>query len=397
MRILFLSRWYPFPPNNGSKLRIYNLLRYLSQKHSITLLSFYEPDEGKPDLRSASTVCQAIHTVPWREFRPTHWRSLLGLVHPTPRWFLDTHSKEMANMVRDCLQSHTYDVLIASQTIMAPYIRNIQGIPKILEEAEVGVFIQRAQSSSPGRKIRHSLTWWKYRQYLKNLFQEFERITVVSEKEKAHLLPLISQKARVVVIPNGVSLKDYRSIVAIPKPNTIIFTGSFRYSANHEAMVWFVSQVLPLIQARIPDVKLIITGDPAGKSIPHNPNVIQTGVVEDVRKWIASAWVAIAPLQTGGGTRLKILEAMALHTPVVATTKGAEGLGADSSIHMLIADTPEEFANALIQICQSPSLREQIAHSAFEFVQARYDWDIILPLYQQMLDEVTPSEKVERG
>ncbi|MEJ5313041.1 MULTISPECIES: glycosyltransferase [Anaerolinea] len=397
MRILFLSRWFPFPPNNGSKLRIYNLLRYLSQNHSITLLSFYEPDEGNPDLSSASAVCQRIHTVPWKEFRPTHWRSLLGFFHPTPRWVLDTYSKEMEKMVRDCLQSQTYDVIIASQTIMAPYTRRIQGIPKILEEAEVGVFIQKARSSSLPRKIRHSLTWWKYRAYLQSLFHEFDRITVVSQEEKNYLSPLVPQKDRVVVISNGVSLKDYRSTVALPKPDTIIFTGSFRYSANHEAMAWFISQVLPLIQAQIPDVRLIITGDPAGKSIPSNPNVIQTGVVEDVREWIASAWVAIAPLQTGGGTRLKILEAMALHTPVVATTKGAEGLGAISHVHLLIADTPEDFANAVIQICQSPALREQIAHSAFEFVQNQYDWDMILPLYQQMLDEITSSKKEERG
>lgn len=397
MHILFLSRWYPFPPNNGSKLRIYNLLRFLGQSHTITLVSFYDPDEGIAQ-EPVPSFCREVYTLPWKEFRPAHWKALLGFFHPYPRWVVDTYSREMEHLVNDLLEKHSFDVVIASQTIMAPYARKIQGTPKILEEAEVGVFIQRAQKSSGALgKFRHSLTWLKYQRYLQGLFSDFARITVVSEEEKSHILPLTRQPEKVEIIPNGVKVQDYETIMRNPIPNTLIFTGSFRYSANYEAMMWFVSQVFPLIQAEIPDVRLIITGDPAGKRLPFNPQVSQTGVVPDVREWIASSWVVVAPLQTGGGTRLKILEAMALRTPVVSTSKGAEGLDVHSPKHLIIADSPAEFARAVIAICQDPALREKIATSAFDLVKEKYDWDSILPRYQEILTGITSPKVLERG
>lgn len=397
MRILFLSRWYPFPPNNGSKLRIYNLLRFLGQSHAVTLVSFYDPDEGIIQ-EPVPPFCKEVYSLPWKEFRPTHWKALLGFFHPHPRWVVDTYSKEMARLVNDQIEKHSFDVIIASQTIMAPYVRKIQGIPKVLEEAEVGVFIQKAKKS-PGTlgKFRYSLTWLKYQEYLRRLFRDFDIITVVSEEEKSHVLPLTKRPEKVEVIPNGVKVKDYEDIVRNPVPNTIIFTGSFRYSANYEAMTWFVSQVFPLIQAKIPDIRLIITGDSAGKHLPFNPQVTQTGKVPDVREWIASSWVAIAPLQTGGGTRLKILEAMALCTPVVSTSKGAEGLDAISSKHLIIADSPNEFAKAVIDICRDSALREEIATSAFDLIKDKYDWDSILPRYQEILEGITSPKVRERG
>lgn len=396
MRILFLSRWYPFPPNNGSKLRIYNLLRYLSQYHRITLVSFFDPEEGSPEIPHPS-FCQEIHLLPWREFHPMRWKALLGFLHPTPRWVIDTYSAEMAHLIQKLTAAGKFDTIIASQTIMAPYARNHRGIPRILEEAEVGVFIQKAQNS-PGLlgKFRHSLTWHKYRLYLKKLFRDFDKITVVSQKEQSHVLPLARDAEQVEIIPNGVMVKDYENIIPNPTPNTLIFTGSFRYFANYEAIMWFINKVFPLIQTQIPNIRLIVTGDPAGKSLSDNPQILQTGAVSDVREWIASSWVAIAPMQTGGGTRLKILEAMALRTPVVATSKGAEGLEAISPIHLMIADSPEDFASAVIQICQNSALHKSIADAAFDLVKQKYDWDSILPQYQRMLERIASPAILER-
>lgn len=388
MRILFLSRWFPYPANNGSKLRIYNLLRGLSRAHTVDLVSFYDPREGVADLASLHGICQEVKAVAWREFNPTSLSALRGLFGVMPRSVVDTHSPEMSRVIRAALDAKRYDLLIASQIDMAPYAVERAEIPVLLEEAEVGVYAQKAAQASawPGR-MRHSLTWWKYRQYLRGLFRNIAAATVVSDQEKRLLQMAVPDARKIIVIPNCMQLQDYDGVSAEPNPDSLIYTGSFRYDVNYEAMVWFVNEVYPLVQAQHPQARLIITGDPAGKQLPAASNLTQTGVVADVRPWLAAARVALAPLQTGGGTRLKILEAMALRTPVVATSKGVEGLKAQSGVHLLVADEPQDFADAVLRLLREDVLHQQVAAAGFDLVRQKYNWDAVLPDLLQLAEE----------
>src|SRR3989304_6090235 len=144
-------------------------------------------------------------------------------------------------------------------------------------------------------------------------------------------------------------------------------------------MVWFLEEVYPLIQAQVPDLSLTITGDHADLPLPPASNVTLTGVVDDIRPLIASSSVSLVPLQAGGGTRLKILEAMALGVPVVSTLKGAEGLEIRSGEHLLIADTPEAFAENVIRVLRDPALRKGITDRARRMVEEKYDWAVVMP------------------
>lgn len=389
MRILFLSRWYPYPPNNGSKLRIWNLLRALGQRYEVTLVSFTDPAEEAPDVASLKDIIREVYTVPWREFNSGSLRALLGFFSPEPRWMVDTYSRPMADTISQVLASQKYDLVIASQLIMGSYAASFSGVPALLEEVELGVYFQKQQQASNFlKKIRHSLTLIKLKSYLRNLLQHFCGYTVVSEQERRLLNAITASDAHVRVIPNCIDLDNYKDVQASVKKDSLIYTGSFRYNANYEAMEWFTHEVFPRILAVIPTAQLVITGDSAGKSIGPDPHISQVGLVPDIRPWIASSMVSLAPLQTGGGTRLKILEAMALHSPVVATSKGAEGLDARSGEHFLVADSPQDFADAVIRLLKDEAFRASITQAAYRLVEERYNWQNVLLLFIELIEEI---------
>jgi glycosyltransferase involved in cell wall biosynthesis len=214
--------------------------------------------------------------------------------------------------------------------------------------------------------------------------------TVVSEPEREIFGKFFPKnKAKVEIIPNGVDTKVYRGIETVFKQNSIIFTGSFKYHPNYEAMVWFINYVFPLILNRIPDAHLMITGDHVGLLVPESKNVTLTGYVNDINDYISSSGVSIAPLLSGGGTRLKILEAMAIGTPVVATSKGAEGLDARNKEQLIIADTPESFANGVIEILKTPDLRQQLSSNGKKFVREKFDWSVIIPKFLDIVSRAS--------
>jgi glycosyltransferase involved in cell wall biosynthesis len=177
-------------------------------------------------------------------------------------------------------------------------------------------------------------------------------------------------------------------VQAAPQPDTLIFTGSLSYFANLEGVRWFLSEVYPIVQAQVPAVQLVITGKNDGVSLPTAENVTLTGFVEDVRPLIASARISLAPLQVGGGTRLKILEAMALGTPVVATEKGAEGLQAVNGEHLLVADSAENFADAVVRLLQDRKLCRKLTDNSCRLVRQQYDWAVIMSDFLELTEEV---------
>ena len=188
------------------------------------------------------------------------------------------------------------------------------------------------------------------------------------------------------MIPNCVNVQEYAAFDKEIEPDTLIFTGSFGFEPNYEAMLWFLSDVYPIVQAEVPTIHLTITGDHLNKPLPQRSGTKLTSFVPDVRPYIARSMLSIAPIQTGGGTRLKILEAMALRTPVISTSKGAEGIDVENGKDILIADTPMEFAKAIVELAKTPELRVSIADNAYNLVKDKYDWGKVLPKFMELVD-----------
>jgi len=389
-QILFLSRWFPYPPDNGSKLRIYNLLRGLSLEHNVTLLTFADRSQRVSDVSGLAALCQDVQVVPWKPYRPDSARARFGFLSPRPRSVIDTFSPEMQARIEQCVAGGQFDAVIASQIDMAAYAPAFDRLPALFEEVEVGVLYEQfAQAPSLWTRIRYGLTWAKHRRFLSRLLQGFEACTVVSEREKELLQEVTPTFEPVELVPNCINLEDYAGVHTFPEPGTLIFTGALTYGVNYEAMVWFLREVYPRVRESAPEARLTITGDHADLPLPYAPEVTLTGFVDDVHSLIASSWISLAPIHQGGGTRLKILEAMALRTPVVSTSKGAEGLAVQDGEHLLLADSPETFAQAVVHLLQEPGLRTRLADNAFQLVATRYNWPIVMPSFLQLVGGIT--------
>lgn len=415
MKILFLSAWHPYPPNNGSKMRIYHLLRGLAQEHEIELIAFVRDAQECNDEAPAalSDLCQRVQTVPWKPFRPQSWRARAAFLNPKPRAVVDTFSQEMARSIRRTLDDGQFNVVIASEIAMAGYASVFSDHPAVFEDIETGVlYEQYAHAKSSRDRLRYGLTWAKHSRYLRRLLRHFRACTVVSETERCllrrHVLNGHSdqrpdgeeqnsegQPLKVLVVPNCVDVSQYASVSGDVQPYTLIFSGALTYEPNYEAMVWFLQDVYPIIRAQHPDVSLLITGQPVDRPLPPARNVTLTGFVDDVRPLIAGAAVSIAPIWTGAGTRLKILEAMALHTPVVSTSKGAEGLDVTHNKNILLADTPQAFAQAVLSLLDQESRCHDLAEEAFYLVQQKYDWSRALPPFIRLLELITNGNSDE--
>jgi glycosyltransferase involved in cell wall biosynthesis len=269
--------------------------------------------------------------------------------------------------------------------------------PALFEEVEIGLFYDSYKNAESFiRRSRNRLTWMKHRRYLENLLRSYQACTVVSDREKQLLLNLDPNNTIIEIIPNCININGYQEIRQIPLSDTLIFTGSFSYYPNYQAIVWFLEKVFPQIQAYCPSIKLMITGNHGGRPIPPTSNVTLTGYVEDVRPLIARSSVSVVPIISGGGTRLKILEAMALHTPVVTTHKGAEGLDVKHGLNILIADTPDEFAGNIIKLLNDPDLQQKLSNNAYQLVQEKYEWSIVMPKFINLV-ESTISKYASKG
>jgi polysaccharide biosynthesis protein PslH len=389
VRLLFLSRWFPYPPRSGSTVRIYHLLRGLARHHTVDLLSFDAGLQGPPEVGEMASFCRRVVVVPWKPFNPRSVRAQMGFLRGAPRSLLDTHSSAMDREIRRALVGDPYDLVIASQIDMAIYANAFGEVPSLLEELELGVVFDRyARAETVGRRVRDGLTWAKSRRFVSRQLRRFRCCTVVSERERRIVRDEVGAHGCIKVIPNFVDLGAYEAVQAPPVPNTLIFSGSLEYEPNREAMVWFVEEVLGKIEAEIPEVRLTITGSAGNRGLPPRENVILSGFVPDVRPMIAGAWVSLAPLRTGGGTRVKILESMALGTPVVATSKGAEGIEATTGHHLLVADTPTDFSAAVVRLLKDPVLRQGVAARARELVRLRYDLGVVLPQVLDLVERV---------
>lgn len=395
MNVLFLSRWYPFPPDNGAKLRISNLLTQLSAAHDVDLLTFAEAGDRVDEASESAlrAICRDVQVFPYRRFQPTSARSIAGLVSAQPRFLVDTHSEAFEAALDARLRQAPPDIVVASQlTMMAYGVRaaRTSAVPVLFEELELALFRDAALNrASRLSALRHRLTWAKLGSYLRRSLPLFAACTVVSRPEREHLAEIVPRYRSVHVVPNAIDPGRYADAYGDPEPGSVIFAGALTYDANRIGADWFLRRVLPHLAEQVPDLRFRITGNSDGvdlSTLPLGPGCELTGYVPDVRPVIARSVVSVVPLLTGGGTRLKILESMALGTPVVATAKGAEGLDVRHGENILIADDPIDFVRWVEALLRDGRLRARIADGGRTLVRSRYAWDVVGPDFRSIVE-----------
>jgi len=394
MQILFLSTWFPYPPDNGSKIRVYHLLRALGARHKVTLLSFAFETANPEGANELHHFCADVQTVQCNPFDRSRVANTLRFLSPVP--IVTNPLPEMTQAVRSALAQTNFDVVVASTGVMATYgLLAPQATFKVLEEHNSltrWMWERYREQNSTVQRLRCWLSWQKTRYYEARLFRRFGLCMMVSEQDrKTSRYTLPGYHGRVKVVPNGVDCQHNRPGLARPTPKALVFNGALTYSANYDAMQYFLAEIYPLIQQQEPDVSLTITGSTSGvrlSGLQLDESVRLSGYVDDVRPVVAGAWACVVPICQGGGTRLKILEAMALGTLVVTTSKGAEGLDVTPNYNILIADEPAEFAAQVIHLLRDPVLRRRLTINARRLVEQRYDWAPIGQRFVDLIEEV---------
>ncbi len=383
MKILFLTSRLPYPPFQGDKLRIFNQIKQLSKNgHDITLISFFASKDEVQHVPKLREYCSEVEVI----YHPT-WKSVLNCFYNifsyTPFQVAYYSSAKFKSQINNQLKSKHFDIIHVHLLRMAQYVKNYSGgIPRILDLTDAGsLYFERFLNVNKRILYKFLLRielarLKKYEKYL----EVFEKCLVCSSVDREFLLQHAT-KAKIDVLYNGIDLKYFNknNNEIKPSPFSIIFTGNMSYFPNADGIFYFVKDIFPLIEQKLPNVNLYIVGkNPPQKvcKLAQN-NIIITGFVPDIRDYYIRSRVAIAPIRFGAGTLNKILEPIALGVPVVATSIGVEGLLLKDGTDLLVADSANDFANAVIAILMDDVLHRRLSENAMNIVRSLYDSQMI--------------------
>ncbi|HEY7124773.1 MAG TPA: glycosyltransferase [Ktedonobacterales bacterium] len=372
----------PLPrPKSGAGARNYYLLKALARQHTVSLLAFlHKNEEGVSDDLPLLEACAERMQLVARNESAKRRQQVMQVLHGQSYWLNRFIAPEMQQALDGMLAREHYDAVLFESSLVAGY-RVPPGIKVIIDQHNLEHEILQRTYQQEGPSLRK---WYNGREYRLVKQGELERcrgadlILVTSKRECLALRQALPQ-SRIEVVPNGVDIEAFSRDAAQPETaQQVIFTGTMDYYPNTQAALYFAQHCWPRIRAQVPDATWQIIGrdpPPEVQRLAKLPGVTVTGWVPDMRQHLAGAAVAIAPLQIGGGTRLKILEALAMQRAVVSTSLGCEGLELEPGKHVLVADQPEAFAEAVIELLRRPELRQELGRNGRTLVEMAYSWE----------------------
>lgn len=402
MRVLYFSPRICWPTISGAHLRDFYFARTLARNADLTYVGLVNEEAGQAaeKLRLRLEPERGTEVYPLRRQAGYRLVNILrGLIGPTPLNVLNYTSTAVIAELDRILREHSFDVIQIESMHLIAYARHIRkvapGTRLILDwhNIESEILARYAENdSNPLRAVYARRTSVLSRNVENELLRLCDAHTVCSEREREVLLARVPG-ARIEVVGNGVDCDFFAAADSAPSERRdVLFMGRMDYHANIDAAVHFAKTTWPLIHARRPELRLVIVGANPAPAIQalKSDNVVVTGTVDDVRPYYASALASVVPLRVGGGTRLKVLEAMAAGTPVVSTALGAEGLAVSHDRDILIADTPEAMADAVAALEPGSAVWQQLVSNARQLVRARYDWnvvgDVLLRLHREQVE-----------
>jgi len=384
LKILILSTWFPYPLDQGSRIRAYHLIRALAGEHELALISFEDQPIQKDWLEKLQKITSWIKILPEKPFHYTRWRTFLGLFSIKPAAVVAGYNRKMEKLVLKSAREWHPDAVLAFTFVTAPYALKIPHVIRVVDmDNLLTLMLYEEISFARGyiQKLRRKLSYLKFKHYENNIYKPFDKCMVVSELDKGRVQTYthIAQD-QILIVPNGVDCETHRPAGTIKKPRQLIYNGALTYQPNYDAMQYFLEQVFPLVLSEIPDVHLLITGSTKGVNLGKlaiNEQVTITGYVDDIRPIISESQLCVVPLRQGAGTRLKILEAMGLGTAVISTSKGAEGLELTHGNEIWVADSATLFAKGIIKLLNNLTLTASLVEKANHTITTKYDWKII--------------------
>jgi len=394
MRILVVSPAFPYPLIKGIKIRLFNLLRQLARRHEIHLAVMTQPEDPDPS-PVLEAICSTITRLPpprkiWDPEHPTNLfqdagRVLRKLLDRRPHLAYIHLTREVEDAIAR-LPMAGVDLVFCFRTYLFPPVAAAaQDRPLVVDFDDVEHAKFAAQSRLMAGRAEAWLTRWESRKHRAWEFAIAHRAAasfVCSEIDRRRFP--VSCQERIHVLPNGADFdSDGEGRAVRPAdevPGRLLMVGDMGYMPNADGAVTFCERILPRVRERLPEVELCIVGNHPGREVlalAKIPGVRVTGFVPEIAPWFQSASVLVVPLRFGGGTRLKILEALHWRRAVVSTPAGCEGLDLESGKHLVVASTDEEFADAVVELATNPVYRRELGERGREWARQTYGWDRI--------------------
>jgi glycosyltransferase involved in cell wall biosynthesis len=384
LRILWVKVGGLWPLNTGGRLRSFHIISELSRHHAVTVLTTHEPEEDGNALAQHLPRCWNVTSVPHALAKRGGigflWALMRSWLTPLPVSVYKCRNAALAaEVVRESADGH-FDLCVADFLYAVPNVALDGTTPVVLFEHNVEYMIwQRtgANSRNPLRRALLELEWRKMRRYEIRACRR-SRLTIAVSEDDLLLLGKDAPESRMAAIPTGVDV-DYFDAGdgTLEQTAEIVFTGSMDWHPNEDAMRYFIDAILPLLRLEVPEVSLTIVGrnpSPQLRDAAATAGVAVTGTVDDVRPYIRRAAVYVVPLRIGGGTRLKIFEALAMGKAVVSTSIGAEGLPLQEGVHILRADDPAAFAAKVLELLRDGTRRRELGTAGRRLMEQEYSW-----------------------
>ena len=394
MKILFLSPTVPFPLTDGGRIRVFNLLKQIAQKSDVTLLALETQPTDAEGVAQLQQLGIQVYLVP---NTPTLPRLSLGtLVNAlfkrqpitVARYDLPAYRQQFKALIA----TDTFD-LVHYEMFHTAQFRTETDLPSVLSQQNVDSAIWRRlcdETVNPFYKFAYWTQQLAFQRYERVLSPKFDAVTCTSDIDAAVFQRHCAEDV-IEIIPNGVDVAHYQPDFSAEAPAHLIYIGSMDWYPNEDAVSFFADEVLPQIHTEVPDVKFsIVGGNPSARvqKLAEKEGIVVTGRVPEIKPYFAEATVFVVPLRIGSGTRLKILEALAMGKAIVSTSVGAEGLDLKDSEEIFIADEPTVFAEAVTRLLKDPSLRRRIGESGRARVEQDYDWRSISEKLHQLYTKI---------
>jgi len=382
MRVLLLTQVLPYPPDSGPKVKTYYVLKYLAERHDVTLVSFVRDTDKVEHVEHLKSLCKKVVTVPITR-SPVMDLQFLGksLLTNQPWMMVRDEREDMQAVLADLAKTTDFDVVHADQLNMAQYALPFTKSRKVLDlHNALWVLYKRLSETLPLTKpMKYILMrdWRLLKQYEGQMCRTFDAVLAVSQEDK---LALIEAGARLdmTVIPIAIDTDEQAQIPRQPRSPHIVHIGTMYWPPNIAGITWFLDEIYPLVKQQVPDVRCTLIGARPPASITDrakaDSSLTVTGYVEDPIPYLADSSMMVVPLKAGGGMRVKILNALSQGVPMVSTTVGCEGINVTNGEDILVADSPEDFADATTRLLTNSILNRQITEKGRTMVVNTYDY-----------------------
>jgi len=377
MNVLMLTPYVPYPPSFGGAVRIYNLIRQISRKHTLHLLSMRAPDGGDPNgLRSYAASVTTVLQLDAKK----RWKQLRSLFSMRSFQWRQHENAAMQATIHRLVKEKQIDLIVVEFSQMAGFTFP-PGVPVVLDEHNVEFDLLNRIAAREVSLARRSYNRFEAAKFRREEIAACRSasMTWVTSTRDGDLLKKYAPELRTALITNGVDCGYFARPDVPRQPDMGVFVGATNYFPNKDGVLFFLREIDGLIRRVRPQFHLKVIGGkpPPAVLAEQSATVDILGSVEDVRPHMWGASVFVVPLRMGGGTRFKIVEAMAAGVPVVTTSLGMEGIPAVHEQDLLVADTPQDFADAVIRVLTDSALSEKLIRNGLDFVRNHFDWSLI--------------------